>query len=75
MSHAAIVKQPAMVLDTEVLAVFGVSVTNAEFFRELSIFDEMFLMRRVPGQPAPCRIARPFAGLVGTVTWGCNRDS
>ena len=58
-----------MVLDTEAPAVFGVSVTNGEFFRELSIFDEMFLMRCVPRINREPRIARPFAGLVGPVTW------
>ncbi len=37
-----------MVLDAEAPSEFGVGVANGEFFRELSVLDEMFSVHRVP---------------------------
>ena len=60
-------------LDTEAPAKFGVSVANGEFFRELSVFDEMFLMRSVPRVERKPGIAGPFAALVDAIARDATR--
>ena len=82
MSDKTIVKQSAMMLDAEAPSEFGVRVANAEFFRELSVFDQMFLVRWVLWVKRERGIARPFAALIESVTWDatgtaqiCHDDS
>jgi hypothetical protein len=57
-----------MVLNAEAPAKFGVRMTNPEFFRELSVFDEMLSVRRVLWIERERNITRPFAALIEPVT-------
>jgi hypothetical protein len=49
-----------MMLDSEAPPEFHVVVANGKFFRDVSVADEMFLMRRVPYVDRECGVARPF---------------
>ena len=71
-----------MMLDAEAPSEFDVRIANAEFFRELSVFGQMFSMRWVLWVKRERRIARPFAALIEPVTWDaagtaqiCHDDS
>ena len=64
-----------MVLDAEAPSEFGVRMANGEFFRELSVFDEMCSMRWVLWVEREPGIARPFAALIDPVACDAARTA
>jgi hypothetical protein len=62
---AALVKQPAMSRRATITASeFRVSVADGELFRELSVPDQLFPVRRIADIDRERGIASPFAGPV-----------
>ena len=60
----AAVDEPAVMFYAEPPAKFCVRVTNGELFGEMSIGDQMRLVRRVLRIDRKCDVARPVAGFV-----------
>jgi len=62
-----------MMLDSESASVFGIGVANGKFLRDVSVADEMLLMRRVPCVDRECGVAHPLARAIDPTAVNATR--
>ena len=62
-----------MMLDSESASVFGICVANGKFLRDVSVVDEMLLMRRVPSVDRECGVAHPLARAIDPTAVNATR--